>query len=118
MHPCELPDHVVAALLEREALLNKVRVHTVKIQQILDRDRLRSLQTKQLQVYAVRCSRQNRVAASTALRHTMLPGGTPGGNCMWVLQEPDSTCMIACNDAASEHKIARQAACCLGCLAG
>ncbi len=50
MHPCELPDHVVVAILKREALLNRVRLHTVQIQDIVGKERLRSAQTKQCQV--------------------------------------------------------------------
>ena len=52
MHPCELPDHVVVALLKREALLNRVRLHAVQIQHIISNERLRHLQTKQCQVCA------------------------------------------------------------------
>lgn len=54
-YSCELPDDVVVALLKREALLARVRMHTVKIQQILDKELLRHLQTKQNQVRTSKC---------------------------------------------------------------
>lgn len=50
MHPCELPDHVVIVLLKREALLTRVKLHTIGVQQIIATECLRSLQTKQSQV--------------------------------------------------------------------
>ena len=52
---CELPDYVIVALLKREALLNEVRAHTVKIQKLFEMERMNSLQTKQLQVHAIAC---------------------------------------------------------------
>ena len=54
-YPCELPDNVVVALLKREALLVRVKVHTIQIQQIMDKERLRHLQTKQNQVQTSKC---------------------------------------------------------------
>ena len=54
-HPCELPDHVVIALLRREALLVMVRVHTLKLQHLMDKEHLRHLQAKQSQVRPIRC---------------------------------------------------------------
>ena len=54
-HPCELPDHVVIALLRREALLVMVRVHTLKIHHLMDKEHVRHLQAKQSQVCPIRC---------------------------------------------------------------
>ena len=50
MHPCELPDHVVVALLRREALLVRVQLHAARTQSLLSQERLIPLQTKQHQV--------------------------------------------------------------------
>lgn len=70
MHPCELPDHVVVALLKREALLTRVRLHTARIQQIMNRERLTSLQTKQLQVQGMTCYPSNVVSIWNVALHT------------------------------------------------
>lgn len=50
MHPCELPDHVVVALLKREALLARVQLHVAQIQGLESQERLITMQTKQHQV--------------------------------------------------------------------
>lgn len=50
MQPCELPDHVVVALLKREALFNRARLHTAQIQTRVAKEHLRSVRTKQCQV--------------------------------------------------------------------
>ncbi|KAL0028774.1 hypothetical protein WJX79_006642 [Trebouxia sp. C0005] len=49
MQPCELPDHVVVALLKREALFNRARLHTAQIQTRVAKEHLRSVRTKQCQ---------------------------------------------------------------------
>ncbi len=50
MYPCELPDHVVVALLKREALFHRARLHTAQIRSLVAKERLRTVRTKQCQV--------------------------------------------------------------------
>ncbi len=50
IYPCELPDHVVVAVLKREALFHRARLHTVQIQIRVAKERLRTVRTKQCQV--------------------------------------------------------------------
>ncbi|DBA83927.1 TPA: hypothetical protein ACH3X1_006427 [Trebouxia sp. C0004] len=49
MYPCELPDHVVVALLKREALFHTARLHTAQMETLAAKERLRTLRTKQSQ---------------------------------------------------------------------
>ena len=48
--PCDLPDHVIVAMLERDALLSRALQWTLDHQLTMDKKRLKSLQIQQAQV--------------------------------------------------------------------